>query len=158
MFYGESTHAMDSKGRVHLPRRFQGQLSCDHEGNPLAFLTRGMEGCLFLFSEEGYRRAIQRLDTQPFAGERERTLQRLFFAKASLVQLDSAGRLVVPENLRRLVGLEKDVVMVGVAERVELWPKQAWERFEAENEEQFKLLDQVLCMGPARSPETQGDA
>lgn len=149
---------MDAKGRVHLPRRFHGQLSRDHEGNPLAFLTRGMEGCLFLFSEEGYRKATERLDTQPFAGEQERTLQRLFFAKASLVQLDGAGRLVVPENLRRLVGLEKDVVMVGIADRVELWPKDAWDRFEAENEHKFKLLDQVLCAGPGRSPQTQGGA
>lgn len=156
MFYGESTHAMDAKGRVHLPRRFQGELSCDAQGNPLAFLTRGMEGCLFLFSEEGYRKALERLDTQPFAGEQERTLQRLFFSKANLVQLDAAGRVLVPENLRRMVGIDKEVVMLGIVDRVELWPREAWERFEAENEHKFKLLDEVLSTGPARGAESKG--
>jgi MraZ protein len=151
VFYGESSHAMDAKGRVHLPRRFQSQLACDIEGNPLGFLTLGFEGCLFLFSEEGYRKAIAGLDTQPFVGEEARTMQRLFFSKAHLVQLDAAGRLLIPEVLRKKVGLEKDLVMIGIADRAEIWPREAWERYEAENEHKLKLLDQVLRAGPVRA-------
>lgn len=150
MFFGESTHAMDAKGRVHLPRRFQGQLGADVHGNTHVFLTRGFEGCLFLFSEAGYQRATEGLDTRPFAGEEARTMQRLFFSKAHCIQLDTVGRLLVPEVLRKKVGLEKEVVMVGIADRVEIWPRDAWERFEAENEEKFKLLDQVLSASSAQ--------
>lgn len=144
MFYGESTHAMDAKGRVHVPRRFQSQLSCDSQGNPLVFLTLGLEGCLFLFSEAGYAKAVQGMDTQPFVGEEVRTVQRLFLSKVNLVPLDAAGRLLIPEPLRKKVGLEKELVMIGLVDRAEIWSREAWERFEAENEHKFKLLDQVL--------------
>ena len=145
MFYDSSTHTMDAKNRVFVPKRFQQVLGRDPEGNMVAFLTRGLDGCLFLFSEEGFRRALDRLDTQPFTGPQQRKMQRRFFSNTTRVQLDASGRLLVPEKLREQVGLGKDVVMVGVVHRAEIWPKERWDAIEAESESDFDELLEVLC-------------
>lgn len=145
MFYGESTHAMDAKGRVHVPKRFLDALPREADDTQAVFLTLGLEGCLFLFSTEGFARALERLETQTFAGPKTRAMQRAFFSKASRQTLDANGRLVIPENLRTKVGLGKELVMVGLIERAEIWPRESWEQVEAENDENWPLLDEVLC-------------
>jgi len=145
MFYDSSTHTMDAKNRVFVPKRFQQVLGRDAEGNMVAFLTRGLDGCLFMFSEEGFRRALDRLDTQPFTGPQQRKMQRRFFSNTTRVQLDASGRLLVPEKLREQVGLGKDVVMVGDVHRAEIWPKERWDEIEAESESDFDDLLEVLC-------------
>jgi transcriptional regulator MraZ len=147
MFYDSSTHTMDAKNRVFVPKRFQQALGRDPEGNMVAFLTRGLDGCLFLFSEKGFERALERMDTQAFAGPEQRRMQRLFFSNTTRVQLDASGRLLIPEKLRRQVDLGKEVVMVGVVQRAEIWPKDRWERLEAEMDGEFDQLDSVLCEG-----------
>lgn len=147
MFYGDSFHSMDAKHRVFVPKRFQQALGRDAEGNMVAFLTLGLDGCLFLFSEDGFQRALARMDTQAFTGAKQRKMQRLFFANTHRVQLDASGRLLVPEKLRQQVGFEKEVAMVGVIERAELWPRERWEVFQEENGSDFDELGEVLCGG-----------
>jgi MraZ protein len=144
VFNGDSTHTLDPKNRVFVPRRFQEQLGRDASGIQVAVLTRGFEGCLFLFSEQGYAQVLQRLQTQPFGGARLRTMQRLFFSNVHPSPLDSSGRVLLPEKLRKYAGIEKEVVMVGVADRAEIWDRARWERFESENDDQFDDLDVVL--------------
>ncbi len=151
MFYGESTHSMDAKWRVHVPKRILDQIQRDDDDTHWVFLTLGFEGCIFLFSQEGYDRALVRMDTQPFAGEKARAMQRMFFSKAHRQQVDSNGRIVIPEILRERVQLGKEVVMVGIVDRAEIWPRARWEQFEKDNEDNFKLLDQVLCPRPDRA-------
>jgi MraZ protein len=148
MFCESSYHTMDAKNRVFVPKRFQQELSRDADGSVVVFLTLGFEGCLFLFSEEGFAKARTRLNTEAFGGADARKMQRLFFSKAHRLQLDASGRLLIPEPLRARVGIEKEVAMVGVADRAEIWPKERWDAFEAENDADFDLLDKVLC-GPA---------
>jgi MraZ protein len=153
LFYDSSAHTMDSKNRVFVPKRFQQVLGRDAEGVMVAFLTRGLDGCLFLFSEEGFRRALDRLDTQPFTGKEQRTMQRRFFANTSRVQLDASGRLLVPEKLRARVGLKKDVVMVGVVHRAEIWPKEKWDEIEVDKDDDFdELLGVLIDHGPDGGP------
>lgn len=152
MFYDSSYHAMDAKGRVFVPKRFQQELGRDAEGNMVAFLTLGFEGCLFLFSEEGFQKALARLDTEAFSGAEARKMQRLFFSVTQRLTLDASGRLLIPEKLRARAGLEREVVMVGVAERAEVWAKGRWEEFQATNEDDFDRLDGVLC-GPGTGPD-----
>ena len=147
MFYDSSTHTMDAKNRVFVPKRFQQVLGRDAEGNMIAFLTRGFDGCLFLFSEDGFRRALGRLDTRTFTGPEQRKMQRLFFSNTTRVQLDASGRLLVPEKLRKQVGLGKEVVMVGVVNRAEIWPKERWESLQGDMDGDFDQLDSVLCGG-----------
>ena len=144
MFTGESSHTLDVKHRVFVPKRFQDTLGRDEQGRLTAILTRGFESCLFLFSEEGFRRVLERLQTQPFGGERLRKMQRLFFANTHHCQLDASGRLVLPEKLRSFAGIEREVVLIGVADRAEIWDRAKWERFEAENTGDFDELDVVL--------------
>ena len=147
MFSGESSHTLDAKHRVFVPKRFQEALQRDDKGHLNAILTRGFENCLFLFSEEGFERVLERLQTQPFGGAQLRKMQRLFFAHTHRSQLDASGRLVLPEKLRNLAGIEREVVLVGVADRAEIWDRARWERFESENAGDFDELDVVL-VGP----------
>ena len=84
------------------------------------------------------------MDTEAFAGEDHRKLQRLFFSYTSRVQLDASGRLLLPEKLRNLAGIQKEVVMIGVRDRVEIWSTERWDAFEAANGDAFEDLESVL--------------
>lgn len=145
MFVGESFHTLDAKHRVFVPKRFQEVLGRDADGNLDVILTRGFEGCLFLFSVAGFEDVLGRLRTQAFGGEQLRRMQRLFFSNTHRCQLDASGRLLLPEKLRTFARIEKEVAMVGVAERAEIWDRGAWERFESESGGDFDDLDVVLC-------------
>ena len=152
MFCGDSTHTLDPKNRVFVPKRFQDQLARDPGGQQVAVLTRGFEGCLFLFSEQGYAKVLERLQTQPFGGERLRTMQRLFFSNVHPSPLDSSGRLLLPEKLRKYAGIDKEVVMVCVADRAEVWDRVRWEKFESDHDDHFDDLDVVLVGGGPGGP------
>jgi MraZ protein len=156
VFSGESSHTLDAKHRVFVPKRFQEALERDDKGHLNAILTRGFENCLFLFSEQGFARVLERLQTQPFGGAQLRKMQRLFFAHTHRSQLDASGRLVLPEKLRNLAGIEREVVLVGVADRAEIWDRARWERFESENADDFDELDVVL-VGPWGNAATGGE-
>lgn len=152
MFGGESTHNLDPKNRLFIPKRIQEELSRNEEGNRTCVLTRGFEGCLFLFSEPGFQKVLERLQTQPFVGREQRKMQRLFFSNTYRTQLDGNGRLLVPEKLKSVAGLEREVVLVGVADRAEIWSQAAWTSFEDEHSADFDDLDGVLC-GEVSTPE-----
>ena len=128
MFWDESRHTVDAKGRVFLPKRFQSALPMDGDGERAGILTRGMGECLYLFPVEAFQRALDRMDTQAFAGEDELEAQRGFFRYTTRVSLDGSGRFLVPEKYRRLAGIEREVVMCGMRDRVEIW---ASERYDA---------------------------
>lgn len=151
MFIGESSHTVDAKHRVFCPKRFQEQLDRDESGNLVAIVSRGQDGCLYLFSEDGFQRSLEQIDTEAFTGEKQRTLQRLFFAYTHKVHLDSSGRLLIPEKLRPLLGGSREVTMVGVMQRAEIWPKEAWEQMESGSAEEFETLDRILCNRPPAS-------
>jgi MraZ protein len=147
VFTGDSIHTLDPKNRVFVPKRFQDLLERDAEGERIAVLTRGFEGCLFLFSKQGYAQVLKRLTTQPFGGVELRTMQRLFFSNVHETPLDGSGRVLLPEKLRKYAGIDKEVVMVGVADRAEIWDRARWEKFEHENDDHFDGLDVVLVGG-----------
>ena len=143
---GSSDLTLDGKNRVVIPRRFQAGLDRDRDpdGRTTAIITRGFEGCLFVFAERTFEQLLERMKTQAFEGPSERKMQRLFFSGSHHCALDSAGRLLIPDKLRKLVGIAKDVVLVGVIDRLEIWPRERWEAFESESAEDFDELDQVL--------------
>ena len=158
MFCGDSTHSVDAKHRVFVPKRFQLELPLDEEGGRVAILTRGLDDCLYLFSEAGFQRALERMDTSTFTGPEQRVLQRLFFSHVHKVSLDSSGRVLLPEKLRLLVGIERDVHMVGIFDRVELWALDRWEAFEAANADAFERLESVLTGVPSGRSASDRDA
>jgi len=153
VFSGESTHNLDKKHRVFVPKRFQEVLERDANGHFTVILTRGFDGCLFLFSEPGFEEVKARLQLQPFGGQELRKMQRLFFANTHRCQLDASGRLVLPEKLRAVAGLETEVVLVGVADRAEIWDAKRWAAFQAEHETAFDDLDVVMISGARAEPE-----
>jgi MraZ protein len=153
VYFGETTHQLDAKGRVFVPKRFQEVLGGDAEGTRIAYLTRGQDSCLYLFSEAAFQAAQAELKTGVFTGQELRAVQRVFFANTVRIELDSSGRMLIPEKLRSKAGIDKEVVFVGVHDRAEIWAKDAWERYESHHQDLLDRIDQVLAN---RDPKPKG--
>ena len=151
-FHGESVHSLDAKNRVVVPKRFQNELTPDASGALSVVLTRGVEDCVYLFSIQGYQEYRSYLQSKPFGDRTRRAILRKLFSKTYPVQLDASGRVLVPETLKRYAGLDKEVVMLGVNDRAELWDRSTWERYDEEHEEDFQNLDQVLTENSTPPP------
>ncbi|MEM7518247.1 MAG: hypothetical protein AAF368_15155 [Planctomycetota bacterium] len=143
-FIGESGHTLDGKFRVFVPKRFQKQLSRNEEGQLCCVLAQGMDDCVYLFDEDGFEQAIDQLDTELFTGGRERNTQRAFFSNMAEVGLDASGRILIPENLRGLFGDQREVQMVGVLRRAEIWPAAAWQKLKEDSREDLAKIDEIL--------------
>ena len=127
MFYGEYEHTIDRKGRLIIPAKFRQALK-EHEVKTL-FLTRGLDGCLFLFPESEWRVAESRFKQIPFTKGEGRKFNRLFFSGAAEVTVDRLGRLLIPRTLKEFAQIKQDVVIVGVSTRMEVWSKEKWQAF-----------------------------
>lgn len=121
MFMGEYNHTVDAKGRLIVPAKFRESLGDEF------VVTRGLDECLFVFPNEGWKAFEEKLSNLPVANKNARRFARFFLSGAAAVELDKQGRILIPNNLREYGGLEKEVVLVGVANRVEIWSKDRWE-------------------------------
>lgn len=120
MFMGEYYHTIDEKGRIIVPSKFRESL-----GDSFV-VTQGLDGCLFVYTNEEWECFVAGLKTLP--GNKEaRQLQRYFMAGAVECELDKQGRILLPTKLRQSAGLEKEVVFVGVLSKIEIWSKERWE-------------------------------
>lgn len=140
MFSGQYDHSLDSKGRLIIPAKFRPLLE---EG---CFLTRGLDGCLFLFPLGVWKELRQKIQQLPLTNPVARAFSRLIFSGEEC-QLDRQGRILIPNHLREFAQLKDKVVVVGLGNRVEIWSEQGWDglltRFREEQEvfaEQFKEL------------------
>ena len=121
MFMGEYNHTVDSKGRLIIPSKFREEL-----GESFV-VTRGMDGCLSIFSQESWQDFEQKLSTLPLATSKEaRTFTRFFVSGAATCELDKQGRILVPATLREYAGLTKDVILAGSLDHIEVWSKERW--------------------------------
>lgn len=121
MFMSEYTHSIDTKGRVIVPAKFRESL-----GNEFV-ITQGLDGCLFVFPNEEWNAFEEKLKSLPMSNKDARKFVRFFLAGAATVEFDKQGRILIPTVLREFAGLEKDVVVVGVGSRVEIWDKSRWD-------------------------------
>lgn len=154
MFIGISEHSLDAKNRVFVPKRILDFLPFAPDGTRVAHLTSGPDGCVYLFSEAEWKAAIAQLNTGAFEGTAQRAAQRLFFGLAARVELDGSGRLLIPEMLRKRAALEKEVVMVGVQHRAEIWSRERWEKFADDNERLLEEIDTVMRKpAPSSNPD-----
>ena len=123
MLLGEFEHTIDDKNRLTLPARFRDPMS---EG---VVVTRGMDGCLYAYPrgdwQERFQSRVAELD--PLSSE-GRKLQRHFFSGAAEADLDKQGRIMIPGALLRYAGLERDVVVAGIHDRLEIWDRETWRR------------------------------
>lgn len=121
MFIGEYHHTLDAKGRMFVPSKFREELS------ETFIVTLGLDNCLFAFSAEEFERLKLKLDALPISNKDARQFARFFFAGACECETDKQGRIMIPAKLRSYAQLEKDVTVVGVSTRLELWNSQKWE-------------------------------
>ena len=143
MFYGEYAHTIDRKGRLIIPAKFR-QTFKDQQIERL-YLTRGLDECLFLFSESEWRAVEARFKQIPFTKAEGRKFNRLFFSGACEAQLDGLGRLLIPRPLKEFAHIKEDVVVVGVSTRIEIWAKEQWRAFyEASRQGYEDVAERVL--------------
>ena len=144
MFYGEHAHTIDRKGRVTIPAKFRQALKANDVHT--LFLTRGLDGCLFLFAESEWRTTESRFKSVPFTKGEGRKFNRLFFSGASELQLDRLGRLLIPKSLKEFASIDIDVVIVGVSNRIEIWSKASWQAFYAGSRESFEEIAERVML------------
>jgi MraZ protein len=124
-FLGEYQHALDAKGRVILPAEFREPLASG------AVLTKVLDGCLGVYSREGFEQMAERVRDSARRGPVERRAARSWFSAARPFTPDKQGRVAIPQTLREYAGLERDVMVLGVDNRIELWNPGKWREHEA---------------------------
>lgn len=134
MLLGEFNHTIDEKGRLIIPARLRDDL-----GESFV-ICNGLEGCLFVYSMDEWNNFVAELETLPRMNKDARIFKRYFFGSASEGSFDKQGRVVVPPSLRKAANLEKDVVLVGVQDRVEIWDKALWEDRSMVSEEDLDAI------------------
>ena len=120
MFMGEYSHTIDTKGRLIIPSKFREELGDEF------VLTKGLDGCLSIYPMEQWKIFEKKLEALPLTNKNARQFSRFFVAGATPCELDRQGRILVPQTLREFAGLEKDVVLTGNLNRIEVWSKEKW--------------------------------
>mgnify|MGYP005871091959 CR=1 FL=1 len=140
VLYGEYQHSLDPKGRLSLPAKFRAELG------ERVVISRGLEKCLFVVSVKEFEALVERLKGLPLGRREARDFTRFLLAGSADAEVDSHGRILIPQSLREYAGLEREVVLIGVATRVEIWDRRAYEAFSERAEDEFeanaeKLMD-----------------
>ncbi|MBF0579312.1 division/cell wall cluster transcriptional repressor MraZ [Erysipelotrichaceae bacterium RD49] len=120
MFMGEYTHNIDRKGRLIMPAKFREELG------ERVYITRGMDGCLTVYPLEEWTSLYKKYSSLPTTNPDARMFMRFFMAKATEVEPDGQGRILIPGSLVKEAALEKECYIIGVANRVEIWSKDRW--------------------------------
>jgi MraZ protein len=138
MFLGRFEHSVDTKGRVAVPARFRDRLSGE------LILTRGNDGCLYLFTEESWEPLAAKLNALPTGDEDARNMRRAVFSSAEPVELDKQGRVIIPDHLRQYAGISSDVSIIGLGEYIEIWDTQSWQKLDGEIAEKVDVISSHL--------------
>lgn len=119
MFMGEYNHTIDAKGRLIVPAKFRDQLG------EAFVITKGNDGCLSIYTNEAWENFLEKITKLP-GNKNSREFVRYFVSSAEVVEADKQGRVLIPANLREHAGLDKDVVLAGVIDKIEIWDKERW--------------------------------
>jgi MraZ protein len=138
MFMGEYQHSLDEKGRVIIPAKFRDSL-----GESFV-ITRGLDHCLFVYPSSEWTQLEQKMKALPFTKADARAFTRFFFSGATECELDKQGRVTLPGTLRSHAKLDKDCVIIGVSNRVEIWSKEHWESYFDQSEDSFNEIAEKL--------------
>ena len=128
MFMGEYHHSIDAKGRIIVPSKVRDDLGENF------IVTRGLDGCLFLYPKNEWDKIISKYKELPDTKDK-RQFMRIFLSGATICEYDKQGRINIPNPLIDFAKLEKDCIIIGVDERLEIWSKERWECFISDNEE-----------------------
>ena len=141
MFLGTHTPRLDDKGRLFLPAKFRDDL----QGGLV--ITKGQDRCLFVWSRGDFEALTERVRQAPFTNKASRDFLRVLFSGASDEIPDKQGRVTIPPVLREYARLQRDCVVIGAMDRVEIWDAEAWAAYSAEHEESFASMSEEVIDG-----------
>ena len=122
LLIGEYEHSLDAKGRLIMPAKLRLDMG------ERFIVTKGLDGCLFAFSQKEWENFETKLKTLPLSDKNARNFVRFFLSGATECEIDKQGRFLIPNNLRIAAGLEKEAIIIGVGTRLEIWNKASWEK------------------------------
>lgn len=138
MFIGEYEHTLDEKKRVSLPKNFRAGL-----GKKLV-VTRGLDNCLFVYPRSSWEKVAAQLQKLSFTQSDTRGFSRFILSGATEVEVDRAGRILLPEHHKEFAGLKKTVIFAGVSDRVEVWDSAVWKSYKSRIEKQAERMAETL--------------
>ncbi len=142
MFYGEHEHTIDKKGRIIVPAKFRDAFK--EYGVERFYITRGLDKCLFLFTEDEWKSQESKFKAIPFTKSEARKFNRLYFSGASQIEIDKQGRLLLPKYLKDYAEIKKDVMIIGVVNRMEIWSKETWQEYYKNSKGSFEQIAENL--------------
>jgi|SRR3989344_256347 len=140
MLIGQYKHTIDNKKRLALPAKFRGELGVK------VIVTKGVENCLVVYTEKEWEVTSQKLGNLPISQAEARSFARHLLASAMEVELDKLGRILLPDYLKKYSGLEKNVVICGLSNRLEIWDENKWENYSRNAEKGVEEI--VSKLGP----------
>ena len=123
MLMGEFNHSIDDKLRLIIPSKFRDELG------EKVIITRGLENCLFIYSEKEWEKVVSKLKSLPFTKKDARSFTRMFLSGATAEEFDKQGRIKITKQLKDYASLTKDCVVIGVNDRLEVWSKENWDNY-----------------------------
>ncbi|AMC00689.1 cell division protein MraZ [Aerococcus viridans] len=142
MLMGEFQHNIDAKGRIIIPAKLREDLGAKF------VITRGLDGCVFGYPLDNWEKIQEKLKQLPLAKKEARAFTRFFYSAAAEVEIDKQGRINVPSTLVDYANLEKECLVLGVSDRIEIWSKARWESVSSEIEESFEeIAEDMLDFG-----------
>ena len=124
MFYGEYEHSIDRKGRLIIPSKFRESFK-EYDIDKF-YITRGLDKCLFMFTENEWKSQESRFKAISFTKAESRKFNRLYFSGAQEIECDRQGRILIPKYLKDFADIKRDVMIIGVSSRIEIWAKDVW--------------------------------
>lgn len=141
MLMGEYHHNIDEKGRLIIPSKFRNDLGESF------IITRGLDKCLFVYSEEEWNKLIAKLKTLPFTNKDARNFTRFFLSGATAIEFDRQGRINISSSLVNYANLTKECVIIGANDRLEIWSEELWNNFIESNEDNLSDIAENLFKG-----------
>lgn len=141
MFKGEYQHALDPKNRIAIPSKFREYL------NDKFVMTKGLDHCLYAYSIEEWDALEQKLKALPLSSRDARAFVRFIFSGAADCQIDKQGRTIIPANLIEYAGIKKDIVIIGVSTRFEIWSKEKWDEYNNSDINFDEIADKMSQLG-----------
>lgn len=141
MFMGEYHHNIDEKGRLIIPAKFRDELGFKF------VVTRGLEKCLYVYSETEWNNIVAKLKTLPFTKKDVRMFTRFFFSGATECEFDSQGRVCITSPLVSYAGIDKECIVIGANDRIEIWSKESWDNMLNENSDKLEDTAEKLFEG-----------
>ncbi|GKX66113.1 division/cell wall cluster transcriptional repressor MraZ [Inconstantimicrobium mannanitabidum] len=141
MFIGEYNHAVDTKNRIIIPSKFRDELLGKF------IMTKGLDGCLYVYPESEWNILQEKLKSLPLTNRDARAFVRFFFSGASEIEIDKQGRALIPQNLKEYAKIDKEIVSIGVSNRIEIWSKEKWQEYNESDIDYDSIAEKMSLLG-----------